>query len=164
MKNQTKWTQQVDPQDKAWVNVTMRIPNGGMPTATYSGEAATDRIVRFCRGFLSGHDRAQREHTALAADELAELKSLRKRAATMPYAVTLRGWTFAMATRLDGETTTVTLSAYLAPVRSTTELDWRMLGQCAVAIGAPEKPVTPIEATPPEEPLVWRWTVRTNQN
>lgn len=162
--NGVKWVQRVDETDRRFVVVTMRIPNGGMPTATYSGEAAADRIRRFCHGFLQGGAGVTSKDAPLTAEEIEALRTLRRDAASMPSATAVRGWLFALAGVPDGEKTIFTLSARLFPVRSTDEGDWRALGACACALGAPAKPVTPIEETPPEATFVWRWSVETRRN
>jgi hypothetical protein len=50
------------------------------------------------------------------------------------------------------------LSAQLYPYgRSSSTNDWMVLGKLARALGAPPDPVTPIEDTLPNEPVIWRW-------
>ncbi len=54
-----KWVQRRDS-EKGWVLITFRIPDPTetMPTATYHGPAAVDRLRRFCEAFLGGMNAA----------------------------------------------------------------------------------------------------------
>jgi hypothetical protein len=54
MQSGTRWSQRVDPDDPDHVLIEMRIPNGGMPEAYYEGDAAHDRIKRFCKNYMDG--------------------------------------------------------------------------------------------------------------
>jgi hypothetical protein len=48
------WTQRADPKDPGFALIEIRLPNGGMPSASYEGASAFDRIRRFARGYLCG--------------------------------------------------------------------------------------------------------------
>lgn len=60
LRARTKWVQKMDPENPGMAIITMRIPAGEMPTATYSGEAAVDRFQRFIAGVNSGAAMAER--------------------------------------------------------------------------------------------------------
>lgn len=158
-----RWKQQADPNDKAWVIVTMRIPNTGMPTATYSGPAAVDRIERFARAFLHGFTSGNGAgNVQLGDEEKQALSRMKTESATLPTACHLRGWLFAMTRTVAGEAETFTLSARLDPMRSTTELDWAALGRCTQHLGAPAD-----EAMATTDPAKWRvqtWTAPRKTN
>jgi len=49
------------------------------------------------------------------------------------------------------------LSARIQTPGSTGE-DWKQLGNITAAMGAPARPVTPIETTPPDAIHYWVWT------
>ncbi len=50
----TRFAQQPDADDPNFVELRIRIPNGGMPTAVYEGKDAVSRLARFASGWLYG--------------------------------------------------------------------------------------------------------------
>jgi hypothetical protein len=54
LRREVHWRQGADPKDPRFVRIEIRIPNGGMPPASYEGDGAFDRIRRFCRSYLCG--------------------------------------------------------------------------------------------------------------
>ncbi len=153
-----RWIDKTDRHNPANRILEMHLPNGDPPAplTTATGPEALYRALQFFWMFL--------EHAggfrALCGGELEEgevkaLEGLVVSATELqcPLSTNVRGWMFCVA--MDGDT--IVASARIYPMRSTTEDDWRMLGACVAALGAPSTPVTPVEDTPPEVPLVWRW-------
>lgn len=54
---EVSWTQRMDPKDNRFVLIELRLPCAPavMPTATYRGLEAFDRVSRFAVGYLEGH-------------------------------------------------------------------------------------------------------------
>jgi len=63
----TRWQQR---QVGGFAVITISIPTVGMPPATYEGLEASDRLRRFCIGFLSG--KAEGERAAGRPDPVLE--------------------------------------------------------------------------------------------
>lgn len=159
-----KWKQQPVVGDSRWVEIHMVIPNAGMPTATYSGPEAIARLVRFCREFLHGYSLggSGEVSAALGHEEAQRLKGLKADCLTMPAACNVRGWTFAMASRHEGERVTFSLSARIDPMRSTTNADWLTLGLCLHALGVPRSLIDEAAQVDASKPRAMSWpeTVR----
>jgi hypothetical protein len=154
-----KWTQGGDPKNSDCSLVTMRIPGRRYEPQTLSGEAALDRIHSFCHGFLSGAGGSDDMNHMLDAEERGDLLDLRERSTVMPYAINLRGWSFAMCRELDLETRSFAyvLSARMVPSRKTVDLDWEILRQALAILGATQSTEVFSAGEDAAAPRMWSW-------
>lgn len=159
MKN-AKWVQGRDPKNDGCSVVTMRIPGQQYERQTLSGQDALDRVYSFCHAFLAGAGGSTDANHLLSADERQQVFDLRDRSVTMPFAIDLRGWSLAMCRGLDPETNTFAcfLSTRMTPDRKAVELDWEVLRQALVILGAIQPNATLVGSDHAAEPRTWRWT------